>query len=92
MKAEMLRFFIHMAQITRLYGNTSHNTARVRTSYLTFNFVRRFVVRHVILNHKMTALASNNLNCYSALPPVSQRTVSSHRSDILKTEYINVGH
>ena len=63
-----------------------------RTPYLSFNFVRPFAVCHTILNHKTTRLTSNNLNCYSALPRVSQKTASFHRSDIPKTEYINVRH
>lgn len=64
----------------------------VRTPYVVFNLVCRFAVSRIILDHKTTMLTSNNLNCHSALPRVSQRTVSFHRSDIPKTEYINVRH
>jgi len=64
----------------------------VITPYLTFNFVRLFAALHIILNHKTTTLTSNNLNCYSALPCVSQRTGSSHHSDIPKAEYVSVRH
>lgn len=55
----------------------------VRTSYLMFNFLCRFALGNIILDHKTTMTTSNNLDCYSALPHVSQRTVSFHFSDII---------
>lgn len=63
----------------------------VRTPYLMSNFLRLFAVGHIILDHTTTMPTSDNFNCYSALPRVSQRKVSFHLSNIPKNNTLMSG-
>jgi hypothetical protein len=75
----------------RCHVGDGHNISvifhAVRTPYLTFNFVRRFALRHIVLNHKTTTLTSKDLNCYSATQLLFQQNALVF---IKSTRYYNL--